>query len=106
MRWEGGGGRKVVHLDSAVGLANATLQQRLVAVRLFYDYLIEEGRRETNPVGRGRYTPGKAFGGSRDRGMVPRFTKLPWVPSDERSRNLLAVAEREPLATRLLLPLA
>lgn len=25
------------------GLANATIQQRLVAVRLFYDYLVEEG---------------------------------------------------------------
>ena len=28
------------------GLANATLQQRLVAVRLFYDHLIEEGKRD------------------------------------------------------------
>ena len=52
-------GANVVAFDSGVGLANATLQQRLVAVRLFYDHLIEEGRRETNPVGRGRYTPGK-----------------------------------------------
>jgi site-specific recombinase XerD len=40
--------------------ANATLQQRLVAVRLFYDYLVEEGVRESNPVGRGRYTAGGA----------------------------------------------
>lgn len=30
----------VVRLDSGVGLANATLQQRLTAVRLFYDFLI------------------------------------------------------------------
>ncbi len=30
-------GANVVALDSGVGLANATLQQRLVAVRLFYD---------------------------------------------------------------------
>lgn len=29
-------------IDSGAGLANATLQQRLVAVRLFYDFLIEE----------------------------------------------------------------
>src|SRR5947209_20460441 len=68
-------GPNVVAIDSRVGLANATLQQRLVPVRLFYDYLIEEGRRETNPVGRGRYTPGRAFGGQRERGLVPRFTK-------------------------------
>ena len=30
-------------LDSGGGLANATVQQRLTAVRLYYDYLIEEG---------------------------------------------------------------
>ena len=36
-------------------LSNATVQQRLTAVRLFYDHLVEEGLRDTNPVGRGRY---------------------------------------------------
>src|SRR5712664_2152353 len=34
-------GIKIRVLDSGVGLANATLQQRLTAIRLFYDYLIE-----------------------------------------------------------------
>lgn len=38
--------------DAVAGLANATMQQRLTAIRLFYDYLIEEGRRTSNPVGR------------------------------------------------------
>jgi site-specific recombinase XerD len=38
--------------DSGVGLANATLQQRLTAVRLYYDYLVEEGiRRATRRAG-------------------------------------------------------
>jgi site-specific recombinase XerC len=36
-------GVNVVSSDSGSGLANATLQQRLVPVRLFFDYLIEEG---------------------------------------------------------------
>lgn len=63
-------------LDTGSGLANATLQQRLTAVRLFYDYLTEEGFRETNPVGRGRYTPGKQFGNVRSKGLIPRYTKL------------------------------
>jgi integrase/recombinase XerD len=31
--------------------------ERLVPVRLFYDLLMEEGLRESNPEGRGRYTP-------------------------------------------------
>ena len=52
-------GANVVSIDSGAGLANATIQQRLVPVRLFYDFLMEEGVRESNPVGRGRYTPGR-----------------------------------------------
>src|SRR5947209_18131034 len=88
-------GGNVVVLDSGAGLANATLQQRLVPVRLFYDYLIEEGLRESNPVGRGRYTPGRKFGGHQ-RGLVPRLTKLPWIPSDQQWLDVLAVARHEP----------
>jgi integrase/recombinase XerD len=99
-------GPTVVALDSGVGLANATLQQRLVAIRLFYDYLVEDGRRETNPVGRGRYTPGKGFGGQRDRGLIPRFTKLPWIPSDAQWQAILEAATTEPLRNRLMLALA
>ncbi len=58
-------GANVRVLDSGVGLANATLQQRLTAVRLYYDYLVEEGVRDGNPAGRGRYTPGRVVGGAR-----------------------------------------
>jgi site-specific recombinase XerD len=99
-------GARIIALDSGVGLANATLQQRLVVVRLFYDYLVEEGRRETNPVGRGRYTPGHAFGGQRARRLLPRFTRLPWIPTDAQWQQLLSVARTESLRTRLMLALA
>nr|WP_260474608.1 site-specific integrase [Streptomyces sp. WAC 05379] len=44
-------GANVVSIESGAGLANATIQQRLVPVRLFYDFLIEEGLRESNPRG-------------------------------------------------------
>ncbi|MCZ4507377.1 site-specific integrase [Streptomyces sp. ActVer] len=98
-------GANVVALDSGAGLSNATLQQRLVSVRLFYDFLIEEGLRQDNPVGRGRYTPG-ARGGGRQRGLVRRLVKLPWIPSDEQWRAVLAVAAAEPVRTRLMLALA
>lgn len=90
---------------SGVGLANATMQQRLTAVRLFYDHLIEDGVRTINPVGRGRYTPGKSFGGARDRGLIPRYRKLPWIPSDEQWRTVLEAARVEPLRNRLMLAL-
>ena len=66
-------GPNVVSFDSGAGLANATLQQRLVSVRLFYDYLVEEGLRKSNPVGRGGYTPGRRFGAAGQRALVPRW---------------------------------
>ncbi|MGI5373374.1 tyrosine-type recombinase/integrase [Streptomyces sp. CA-251387] len=98
-------GTNVVALDSGAGLANATLQQRLVPVRLFYDYLIEEGLRESNPVGRGRYTPGRNFGGHQ-RGLVPRLTKLPWIPGEQQWLDLLDVVRDEPVRNRVMLALA
>ncbi|WP_336874019.1 integrase [Rhodococcus qingshengii] len=75
-------GTNVASIDSGCGLANATTQQRLVPVWLFYDFLIEEGVRESNPVGRGRYTPGRKWGGQQ-RGLVPRLVKLPWIPTEQ-----------------------
>jgi len=53
---------KSIRIDSGAGLSNATLQQRITAVRLFYDFLIEEGMRSTNPVGLGVTLHGKASG--------------------------------------------
>ena len=59
------------------GLANATMRQRLTAVRLYYDHLVEEGIRSDNPVGRGRYTQSGGFGGARPRALLPRYTACP-----------------------------
>ncbi|WP_406502561.1 tyrosine-type recombinase/integrase [Streptomyces sp. NBC_01602] len=98
-------GSNIVSIESGVGLANATIQQRLVPVRLFYDFLVEEGLRESNPVGRGRYTPGRRASGHK-RGLVPRFTKLPWIPSEQQWLDLLEVARCEPVRNRLMLALA
>jgi site-specific recombinase XerD len=93
----------VVMIDSGVGLANATLQQRLTAIGLFYDFLIEEGVRTANPVGRGRHTPGKGFGSARDRGLIPRFYKLPWIPNEEEWRLLMQVIRQESIRNRTML---
>lgn len=99
-------GANVISLDSGAGLANATIQQRLVPVRLFYDFLVEEGLRQSNPVGRGRYVPGRARGGGSQRGLVPRLTKLPWIPSDEEWLSVLDIARRESVRNRVMLALA
>jgi site-specific recombinase XerD len=99
-------GANVISIGSGAGLANATLQQRLVAVRLYYDFLVEEGLRQSNPVGRGRYTPGRSFGGARDRGLIPRFTKLPWIPTEDEWCQFLDAARSEAIRTRVMLGLA
>jgi site-specific recombinase XerD len=98
-------GPNVVSIDSGAGLSNATIQQRLVPVRLFYDHLIEEGLRDSNPVGRGKYTPGRKFGGH-ERGLVPRLVKLPWIPDERQWAAVLRTAAGEPVRNRVMLALA
>jgi site-specific recombinase XerD len=90
----------VVAMDSGAGLANATLQLRITVVRLFYDFLVEEQVRERNPVGRGS---SRSNGGRR--GLVPRYSRLPWIPTDAQWRALLEVAAGECLRNRLMLAL-
>ena len=97
---------KAILIDSGVGLSNATLQQRITAVRLFYDFLIEEGMRSTNPVGRGRYTARKGFASKGERGLLPRFHKLPWIPTDAQWTAIVTATLQEPLRNRLMLALS
>jgi site-specific recombinase XerC len=98
-------GANVVSIDSGAGLANATIQQRLVPVRLFYDFLVEKGLRESNPVGRGRYTSGRRWGGHQ-RGLVRRLRKLSWIPTEQQWLDILVVAAEEPVGNRVMLVLA
>jgi hypothetical protein len=71
-------------------LSNANVQLRLNAVRLFYDCLIEEGVRQNNPVGRGRYTSGRSFGG--ELGLVRRNRRVPWIPDEDEWAAILKAA--------------
>ena len=93
-------------ISSPRGLANATIRQRLTAVRLYYDHLVEEGIRTDNPVGRGRYTTRAGFQGMGPRALVPTYTSLPWIPNDDAWHELLAVAGTASSRNRLMLALA
>jgi len=86
------------------GLSNATQRQRLVAVRLFYDYLVEDEHRTTNPVGRGHYAPGNPTGGKRS--PIPVFQELPWIPTDDEWLRLIEVVCTESSRNRLMFALA
>lgn len=92
--------------QESLGLANATMRLKLTAIRLYYDYLLEEAIRSDNPVGRGHYTPGTEFGGERQRGLIPRYETLPWIPTDDEYRAILDAAREEPLRNQLMLMLA
>jgi integrase/recombinase XerD len=96
-------GANVIALNSGAGLANATLQLRVTVVRLFYDFLVEEGVRDRNPVGCG-YRTANGRGGRH--GLVPRFEPLPWIPADAQWRAVLEAAAGESLRNRLMLALA
>lgn len=99
-------GAHVHSLESSRGLSNATMQLRITVLRLFCDSLVERQFRRDNPVGRGHYVPGKAFGGMRSRGLLPRYQKLPWLPSDQEWQCLLHGLEREIVRTQVMLLLA
>ncbi len=99
-------GKNVISLDSGVGLANGTMQLRITAIRLFYDHLIEENIRRDNPVGRGKYTVGKGFGGHRDRVLIPHYKKLPWIPNNEQWQEILSATKSESLRNRVMLAMS
>jgi integrase/recombinase XerD len=63
-------------------LSDNTIAQRVVACRLFYDFLIRKRLRSdpTNPIGRGH--DGRD-GQPKRRGPVRRLHRLPWLPSDQ-----------------------
>ena len=92
----------MLSIDSDSGLSNA---DDPVPVRLFYDFLVEDGLRDMNPVGRGRYTPRSKRGGH-ERELVPSVTKLPWIPSELEWLRLLEIAAPEPIRNRLMPALA
>uniref|UniRef100_UPI003F494870 tyrosine-type recombinase/integrase n=1 Tax=Nonomuraea bangladeshensis TaxID=404385 RepID=UPI003F494870 len=94
---------KLVYLDSGTGLANATIQQYVIAVRSFYEFLVEDGLRERNPVRRGQ----SGRRGRRPRqGLVRRVEKAPWIPNEWDWQKILQAAGAEPLRNRLMLALA
>jgi site-specific recombinase XerD len=89
---------------SRSGLSNATIQQKTTAVRLFFEYLIDQGLCTSNPVGYGRYAPGRSMLGRR--GLVPRHRKLPWIPGDEEWQAMVRAATSAPLRNRVMFCLA
>ncbi|TQE34215.1 site-specific integrase [Streptomyces ipomoeae] len=93
----------LVHFDSGVGLASATIQLRVVATRSFYAYLVEDGLRELNPVRRGQ--SGRS-GRRPRRGLVGRVEKAPWIPTEASWDRIVNTVRSQSLRNRLMTALA
>lgn len=64
------------------------------------------GLRDSNPVGRGSYTPGRRLGGGHGgRPLVSRMVKLPWIPSEAEWLRVLDGFRAEPARNRLMVAL-
>jgi integrase/recombinase XerD len=92
----------VNHLSTTQCLAASTLRHRLSIVRLYYDYLYEEGLITVNPVMRG----GWRSGGHGRRGLIQTQRPLPWIPDDSDWESLLVVARQATIRNRFMLALA
>jgi len=99
-------GKRFRSIGSRVGLSNGTIQLRLTVIRLYYDYLIEEGVRQQHPVGRGQYTPGKRINAATHRGLIPRYKTLPKIPTEAEWQRIICVMAEEPLRNRVMFALA
>jgi integrase/recombinase XerD len=81
-----------------IRMANATIQQHLAALRMFYDFLVEEGRCTRNPYRQGV--------GRSSRSLVRREHKLPSIPTEEELCRVLGEAAKDPIRNRLMLAMS
>lgn len=86
----------------AFPVASATLQLRVSAIRLWYDFLVYQDISSLNPLPRAGL-PGTIYTG---RGLVPRITRLPVIPDNDQWLRFLKHVSAASLRDRLMLALA
>ena len=76
-------------------ISNATVQQRITVLRLFYNHLVDEGFCSKNPV----VHDGRQI-------LVRRYRRLPWIPNEPDWQAILDAARQEPIRNRVMLAFA
>lgn len=76
-------------------ISNATIQQRITVLRLFFSHLVDEGICGKNPVVH-----------DRGRTLVRRYRRLPWIPNEPDWQAILAATREEPIRNRVMLAFA
>ena len=107
VRWQRGDEYEGIVRSTAV--ANATLLQRLTAVRLWYDHLVYQGVRDRNPVPRSdrlAHVTGTHPRTGVGRALVAKVEQLPRIPTDEVWQRIIATASSETLRNRVMFALA
>ncbi|MFU2319032.1 tyrosine-type recombinase/integrase [Rahnella sp. PCH160] len=87
-------------MENAV--ANSTLQLRISAIRLWYDYLGYYNLSQNNPVLRA-VSASPIYSG---RGLIPRQVRMPRIPDDSMWLTLLTFVAKAPVRDRLMLAFA
>ncbi len=72
-------------------------------MRSFYEYLVEDGLRERNPVRKGE---SGRHGRQPKRGLVRPIERAPWIPNDVAWASMLDACAIEPLRNRLMVAMA
>ena len=88
-------------------LSQATISQRLVALRSYADYLVDSQKLKSNPVPRGqvRWSPEGVPVPIR-RGLTPSISGLPKIPTDEQWKRIIDAVGKRGTRDQLMLTLA
>lgn len=84
--------------ETSAQFSNATVQQHLATLRLFYDHLVEDELCRRNPFRRAA--------GASTRALIPHEHKLPWIPNEEEWCRFLMTASSEPIRNRVMLAMS
>jgi integrase/recombinase XerD len=89
-------GRYLATMQSdGTAISNATVQQRITVLRLFYSHLVDEGLCCENPAAHDRGRP-----------LIRHYRRMPWIPNEPDWRAILAATRHEPIRNRVMLAFA